>query len=173
MSNFLNRSARPDDPPSETDPRRTRSPTMRDSTSADAAVPPGRVDDCSGASCGEAESFADGDSTYDYEATLERLGGDVDLFFDLVRFFLEDAAMLEARLETALEANDIRTVEITAHSLKGLCANFGARRAVAYAYAIEESARAGKLTDAPESCARFKEAVGRLTEALRRRLPPE
>jgi HPt (histidine-containing phosphotransfer) domain-containing protein len=114
-----------------------------------------------------------GESTYDYEGTLERLGGDVELFYDLVRFFLEDAAMLEARLETALEAKDARTVEITAHSLKGLCSNFGARRAVAYAYTIEESARAGKLADAPISWTQFKEAVSRLTEELRRRLPAE
>jgi HPt (histidine-containing phosphotransfer) domain-containing protein len=152
---------------------------MRDSTSTDTAAPPARVDDRSGDSSDGAESFACGDSTFagdsafDYEGTLERLGGDVELFFDLVRFFLDDAAMLEARLETALEANDVRTVEITAHSLKGLCSNFGARRAVAYAYAIEESARAGKLTDAPESWAQFKGAVGQLTEALRRRLPAE
>jgi|GEM_PF-2477313 len=124
------------------------------------------------------EALAEGESckgelTYDYEGTLDRLGGDAELFMDLVRFFLDDAAELLARLESALEAKDVRTVEISAHSLKGLCSNFGARRAVAAAYAIEESARAGKLGDAPQSCAQFKVAVAQLTEALRRRLPAE
>jgi HPt (histidine-containing phosphotransfer) domain-containing protein len=119
-----------------------------------------------GESCG-------GDSTYDYEGTLERLGGDAELFVDLVRFFLDDAAELLAKMETALDMKDARTVEISAHSLKGLCSNFGARRAVAAAYAIEESARAGKLGDAPQSCAQFKVAVAQLTEALRHRLPAE
>ena len=114
------------------------------------------------------ESSSVEESTYDYDGTLERLGGDVELFVDLVRFFLEDAAMLQARMETALEAKDARTVEITAHSLKGLCSNFGARRAVAAAYAIEESARAGKLADAPNRAAQFKDG-GRPTD---RSAPP-
>jgi HPt (histidine-containing phosphotransfer) domain-containing protein len=113
---------------------------------------------------------AGGDAAYDYEGTLERLGGDVELFGDLVRFFLDDAAELLGRLEAGLAAKDARIVELSAHSLKGLCSNFGARRAVASAYAIEECARAGKLADAPESCAQFKEAVAQLIDALRRRL---
>jgi len=135
---------------------------MHDSTSAESAR-----------SLDRTPSISDDESTYDYHATLERLGGDADLFVDLVRFFLEDAATLLVRMEAALEAKDARTVEISAHSLKGLCSNFDARRAVAAAYAIEESARAGKLADAPESCAQFKSAVAELTEALRRLLPAE
>jgi HPt (histidine-containing phosphotransfer) domain-containing protein len=114
-----------------------------------------------------------GDPTYDYEGTLERLGGDEELFVDLVRFFLDDAAELLARLESGLAANEARTVELSAHSLKGLCSNFGARRAVAAAYAIEECARAGRLGEAPQSFAQFQGAVAQLTEALRRRLPAE
>src|SRR6185436_18206487 len=102
---------------------------MHNSPSTDTAPPPGR------GNVRPSDSSGGDDSTYDYEATLERLGGDVELFVDLVRFFLEDAALLEARLESALESKDVRTVEITAHSLKGLCSNFGARRAVACAYA--------------------------------------
>ena len=141
---------------------------MRDSSSAETATSIARSDSVNGD-----PSFGGGESSYDYEGSLERLGGDAELFVDLVRFFLEDAAMLVARMETALEAKDARAVELAAHSLKGLCSNFGARRAVAAAYAIEESARAGKLADAPESCAQFKGAVAQLTEDLRRRLPAE
>lgn len=135
--------------------------TMPDSTSADTARELRR------------DSTSDDESTYDYDATLERLGGDAELFVDLVRFFLEDAEMLLAKMEQGLASKDARAVEISAHSLKGLCSNFDARRAVAAAYAIEESARAGKLADAPQSCAEFKTAVADLTAALRRRLPAE
>jgi two-component system, sensor histidine kinase and response regulator len=141
---------------------------MRDSSSAETATSLARGD-----SAGDDPSPVGGESSYDYEGTLERLGGDAELFVDLIRFFLDDAAALLSRMEAALESKDARAVELAAHSLKGLCSNFGARRAVAAAYAIEESARAGKLGDVPESCAQFKGAVAQLTEALRRRLPPE
>ena len=141
---------------------------MHDSSSAETVTSIARIDSVNGDS-----APTGGESSYDYEGTLERLGGDAELFVDLVRFFLDDAAMLLARMEAALESKDARAVELAAHSLKGLCSNFGAGRAVAAAYAIEESARAGKLADTPESCAQFKAAVAQLTEALRRRLPPE
>jgi HPt (histidine-containing phosphotransfer) domain-containing protein len=148
---------------------------MRESNSAETtrSIDPDAESPMNGDISNHGEPFSGDESTYDYDGTLERLGGDEELFVDLVRFFLEDAAMLSERMEAALEAKDARTVEISAHSLKGLCSNFGARRAVAAAYAIEESARVGKLADAPESCAQFKTAVAQLTDALRRRLPPE
>nr|AXL05475.1 hypothetical protein [uncultured bacterium] len=183
MSNMLDPTSRLLTLPAERSPPGDELPlaaskTMRDPSSAETATSivhgdSMHGDSMHGDSVHGSPAPGGGESVYDYEGTLERLGGDAELFVDLVRFFLEDAAMLLARLEAALASKDTREVEISAHSLKGLCSNFGARRAVAAAYAIEECARAGKLADAPESCAQFKGAVAQLTEALRRRLPPE
>lgn len=103
---------------------------------------------------------------FEYEETMTRLGGDAELYSDLVRFFLEDSDQLTQRLRTKLAANDLRGVEMCAHSLKGLCANYGAHRATSAAFALEEAARSGHTASLPQASRELEAAVTDLRAAL-------
>lgn len=110
------------------------------------------------------------DGVFDYTATLNRLGGDVELFTDLARFFLEDADGLLARFHAAFERGNAREVELAAHALKGLCANFDARGAVGAAADIEETAQEGRVGPDDVDAAALDAAVADLKSALTRYL---
>jgi HPt (histidine-containing phosphotransfer) domain-containing protein len=84
-----------------------------------------------------------------FAATFKRLGGDKDLFRELVAFFREDAPQLLMALQTGLTAGTADSVQRAAHSLRGLIANFDAERAMNIARLIEESASKGMFQDIP------------------------
>lgn len=100
------------------------------------------------------------------ESALVRLGGDTGLLRQLAEYFLEDAPKLLQDLESALTAGDVKIVHQTAHSLKGLAANFEAVAAVAAARDMEITARAGN----PQACQALldplRAELARLIEAL-------
>jgi HPt (histidine-containing phosphotransfer) domain-containing protein len=79
---------------------------------------------------------------FDADAALQRLEGDADLLRMLGKIFQEDSIELFGKLSSALAAGDLALVERTAHSLKGLAANFEATAATEVAFSIEEAARA-------------------------------
>lgn len=76
----------------------------------------------------------------DREAVLTRLGGDEDLFRDMMRFFQEDAPALLQAVRSGLSKESWTDAERAAHSLKGLAANLGADDAVEAAKAMESAA---------------------------------
>ena len=80
---------------------------------------------------------------FDAAAALERLDGDEELFAALIEVFHQDSAELLERLSANLAEGNLREVERAAHSLKGLTANFDARRATEAAFQIEQMARGG------------------------------
>lgn len=81
------------------------------------------------------------DNVIDLQATLDRLGGDADILNELAAYFREDAGQLVDNARQAASANDHREVERSAHSLKGLAANFEARHLVSAAWRLEEAGR--------------------------------
>jgi HPt (histidine-containing phosphotransfer) domain-containing protein len=89
---------------------------------------------------------------FDRKAALHRLDGDVELFEMLVGVFLQDSVQLLNELEEAAANGDLKTVERSAHSLKGLAANFDAVQARDAAFVLEQAARgtkdAGRLAPA-------------------------
>jgi HPt (histidine-containing phosphotransfer) domain-containing protein len=103
---------------------------------------------------------------FDKEATLNRLAGDQELFLDMIDFFAEDGPALIAEIRAGFESGDIEVVGRGAHSLKGLSANFGAQHAVEAARAVEQSAKAGDMSQAMERSHDLEREVGRLTAAL-------
>lgn len=117
---------------------------------------------------GKASLAANCQPIYDREGTLLRLGGDEELFSELVRYFREDAVQLRRRLEIALDADDAKGVEVAAHAIKGLCLNFGAGDAVGAASAVEGCAREENLLDARRLLPYLTEKVGALEAALPR-----
>src|SRR5688572_17168635 len=78
------------------------------------------------------------DKLFDADAALQRLEGDAELFRMLGKIFQEDSVELFTKLSSALAAGDLPLVERSAHSLKGLAANFEATAATEVAFGIEE-----------------------------------
>jgi HPt (histidine-containing phosphotransfer) domain-containing protein len=78
---------------------------------------------------------------FDLEGSLQRMGGDLELFRDLTEYFFADAPPLAERMAQAIEQNDAAQLERAAHSLKGLAANFGAAQVVSCAAQLEEFGR--------------------------------
>lgn len=102
----------------------------------------------------------------DYRGTLRRLDGNQQLFYDLRRFFLEDAPNVLENLRAAFDQRDCEGIERAAHSLKSLVANFGASQATNLATQLQAIAQQRNLAQAPAVFERLAEEVGLLRREL-------
>jgi two-component system sensor histidine kinase/response regulator len=75
------------------------------------------------------EKMSEANETLNISESLERLGGDQELFSDLINFFFEDFPTLLDEIRSSLTRQDWNSAQRAAHSLKGLTANFSAKRA--------------------------------------------
>ena len=75
--------------------------------------------------------------TLDLGQARENFGCDEALLHEIAHVFIEDVPMIVAELEEACARQDTPTVRRLAHSLKGLCATFGAEPARTYAQGLE------------------------------------
>jgi HPt (histidine-containing phosphotransfer) domain-containing protein len=78
---------------------------------------------------------------FDHAGSLERMGGDEQLFSEMVGFFVEDAPRWLAQIKEGIAQGDASLVHRSAHTLKGLVANFGAAAAQSAAGRIETLAQ--------------------------------
>jgi two-component system, sensor histidine kinase and response regulator len=99
----------------------------------------------------ETEHPAAAGDEFDLPRALEMAGGDQELFRELADLLLKSLPEHLAQIGEALSKNDARTLERSAHSLKGAAGNFGAKRVVAAAYQLEQIAREGLLADASDA----------------------
>jgi HPt (histidine-containing phosphotransfer) domain-containing protein len=82
---------------------------------------------------------------------LDRVDNDRDLLCELLGLFKEESSDLLGSLKRAVLDGDMKCVEMTGHTLKGMLANLSAKRGAAAAARIEEIGRARetwKLGDA-------------------------
>jgi HPt (histidine-containing phosphotransfer) domain-containing protein len=100
------------------------------------------------------------------EAAIERLGGDVELFKDLVDRFLDDSAGTRRKIEMAVESRDGALLHGAAHSLKGLAASCGAVAAADALAELESLGRACEFAQVPEAWSRFQAEMESTAEAL-------
>ena len=106
------------------------------------------------------------DPVLDLDAALARLGGDRELFADLVGYLLEDAPPLIGDLTVAVNARDAPLVRSKAHALKNLVAGCGGVRATNITQALEDSGQSGNLGSAPTLLTELQRALAELTNAL-------
>ncbi len=107
---------------------------------------------------------------FDYQRSVNRLGGDAVLFREIVELFLEDAPALLVQAHRSLGAGDAPTLGRSAHSLKGLAANLDALAVVSAAQSIEQYAEQHDLSLAgaclPELAKRLQVLQSALTSFL-------
>jgi HPt (histidine-containing phosphotransfer) domain-containing protein len=82
------------------------------------------------------------------EATLNRIGGNTQLFDRLVTIFRRQTPPLVTELHQALTNGDTAGVRATAHKLNGSLRSLGGWRAQAAAAALEQQAAGGTLEGA-------------------------
>lgn len=75
--------------------------------------------------------------TLDLPQARQNFGCDEDLLHEIALVFIEDVPGIADELQAACLRNDFVTVARLAHSLKGLCATFGAEPARTYAQRLE------------------------------------
>jgi two-component system, sensor histidine kinase and response regulator len=105
-------------------------------------------------------------SCCEVDAAIDRLGGDVELYNDLVTRFLDDTAGSRQRLEAAIQQSDAGMIHRAAHSLKGLAASIGAVEVVDSLAELEEIGRWGDLKTIKDELRRFYSAMERTAGAL-------
>jgi HPt (histidine-containing phosphotransfer) domain-containing protein len=101
-----------------------------------------------------------------FEATLRRLGGDQDLFQDLVRFFFEDSPGLLDQLRSAIFQQNADAIERAAHRLKGLISNFDVPLPTDTAMRIEQMGRSCDFQGAANALPTFEKSLRQLSDLL-------
>lgn len=101
----------------------------------------------------------------DMNEAIDNLGGDTDLYREIVGVFLGDAPAQLSAVEMALAAGDFPTARRGAHTLKGTSAAIGATRLRAAAFALE-SACAAALNDIAAPLAAVKRDTAATVAAL-------
>jgi HPt (histidine-containing phosphotransfer) domain-containing protein len=109
----------------------------------------------------------------DWEAFVERLGGDRLLAREMSRAFVSDAPRLLGELKAAVQSADLDAMRRAAHALKGAAGNFAAAETVALASKLEQTARDGDLTTALALVDRLVSATTQLVTRLRTFEGPE
>ena len=97
---------------------------------------------------------------------MSRVGGDAELLREIAVLFLEDYPRVLDELRNAIARQDFRTVERTAHGLKGSVSNFGAAAAVEAARAIEVLGRTHQLGEVSQVIRSLELALAALRPEL-------
>lgn len=105
-------------------------------------------------------------SCCEVEAAVERLGGDVELYKDLVDRFLNDVSGTRHLLENAVAQRDAAAIHSAAHSLKGLAGSCGATAVMAALAELESLGRGSELGRLSELWPRFQGEMERAAEEL-------
>jgi len=106
------------------------------------------------------------DLSIDWAAIQDRFEGDIELFCEIARLFLDDCPKRLSVMRDALSCGDCRTLERVAHSLKGSVSNFAAADAMQAARELEDLARDGQLDRVSDACTRLETELSRLIAAL-------
>jgi CheY-like chemotaxis protein/HPt (histidine-containing phosphotransfer) domain-containing protein len=105
---------------------------------------------------------------YDREGFLDRLMGDSQTAQAVIEVFLDDIPKQIESLKLSLEANDEKTFERIAHSIKGAAANIGGEALCELAAEIEKACKDGRFDAVAGRCPELEHQFGRLKEAMQK-----
>lgn len=100
------------------------------------------------------------------EAAVGRLGGDVELYKELVQCFLDDTSDLLPKLRGAVDQRDADGLHRAGHSLKGLAASCGAQGVAEAAGRLERMGREKKLGEVDAALAALERTMAATREEL-------
>lgn len=82
---------------------------------------------------------------FDSVDALNRVGGDIKLFFELIKIFDEDYPETLGAMQKAVASSCSEEIQMAAHSAKSALGNIGAMRAFEFAKELENLALDGKV----------------------------
>jgi len=103
---------------------------------------------------------------FDKKALMEQVDGDMEFLGETVAMLDEDCPALLEQIRVAAASGDAEGLAHSAHTLKGMLANFCAEPAELAARELETMGREGRLTDVEAANDRVERETGRLREAL-------
>lgn len=106
---------------------------------------------------------------FDANKMLSNIGGDVDLFNQLIRLFLDRHGSMLLDIETAVGQRDNIALERAAHSMKGTAGNLCAPDVVLLAGQLEAVGRLGTIEEAPTLFDQLTRKVQQLVDVLKQR----
>jgi PAS domain S-box-containing protein len=127
----------------------------------EAPAPPIEPDDRATATTTSAAS-----DIFDLTSALERVGGNRQLFQELVSVFLADAPDLVSGVRNAIAEGRARELERAAHTLKSMLSFFNAAGASDAALRLELMGKSADLTSAAEQLTRLTGEIDRLAPSL-------
>ncbi|MCK4728002.1 MAG: Hpt domain-containing protein [Desulfobacterales bacterium] len=106
------------------------------------------------------------EGVFDKSVLLGRLGGDEELFDEVISVFMKDAPVQLEQLRQALNDNDAERVRQQAHRIKGASANIGAQALSDLAFEIETAGKDAKLDVVLPLVGKLKEDFEKLGSVL-------
>jgi len=116
------------------------------------------------------EAIPTSDAVWDRKWALERMGGDAELFSELIEIFLEENPKQLATLEEGIRNTDFAIVERTAHTLKGELGYLGLSKAVENAEALENLGRGRNEAGISNLFLALKGQLSEVAEAMKHEL---
>jgi CheY-like chemotaxis protein/HPt (histidine-containing phosphotransfer) domain-containing protein len=107
-----------------------------------------------------------GPAVLDRAAALKHVGGDEQLFHELIGVFLEDCPRMLSELREAAETADAVRLKRAAHSLKGAAGALGGKAVFEAALRLEAMGRQGDLAEVQPARQELEKALDQLRRAL-------
>ena len=90
---------------------------------------------------------------------LKRLGGKKELLLKIIQSFVDESAVMISKLGEAIKSEDLPTIQLHAHTIKGLAGNVSAQQLHALAKVIEYAAKNGDKSVFKESYINLEKAM--------------
>lgn len=95
----------------------------------------------------------------DKEGVLDRLGGNIALFFKLLYRMREEYTDVAIKIKNLLDADDKQGAKFLAHTIKGAAANMGIKKLQEAAGELEKSLLEENEVNIKETLSKFEQAV--------------
>ena len=105
--------------------------------------------------------------TIDSDQFMRRLGGDEQLFMDVIQLFLHDCPLRLAAIKDAVDERDPEKIRTTAHALKGAAANLSAAGLFDAAAVLERIGAEARVNAAEAGWRRLAAEAAEVMDVLR------
>lgn len=103
---------------------------------------------------------------FDYEAAIEQLAGDAELFREMANLYLLEKDAYVSAISDAFSANDANALRREAHSVKSVFASFVCEGGRVAAATLESSAALGNCAEAAPQVSEVVAQLEKLAAAL-------
>lgn len=100
----------------------------------------------------------------DKEGGIRRVGGDADLYQELMEMFFDQSNQQIEELNDAIEKKETQSIKHLAHSIKGAASNLGVLLVQESAHVLEKNGNENKMNEALQNFNKLKQDLIRVKE---------